>query len=69
MNIEQVFDRHHDRLMAVPGVTGLGIGDKDGKPAIVIMVRQLTPDLKTRLPEALEGHPVVVQQSGEIVAF
>jgi hypothetical protein len=69
MNIEQAFDRHHDRLMAVPGVTGLGIGDKDGKPAIVIMVKELTPDLKARLPEALEGHPVVVEQSGEIVAF
>jgi hypothetical protein len=69
MNIEQVFDRHHDRLMAIPSVTGLGIGDKDGKPAIVIMVRQLTPDLKARLPRALEGHPVIVQQSGEIVAF
>lgn len=69
MNIEQVLDRHHDRLMAVPGVTGLGIGDKDGKPAIVIMVRELTSDLKARLPEALEGHSVVVEQSGEIVAF
>lgn len=69
MNIKEVFDRHHDRLMAVPGVTGLGIGEKDGNPAIVIMVRQLTPDLKARLPRALEGHAVVVEQSGEIVAF
>lgn len=69
MNIEQVFDRHHDRLMAVPGVTGLGIGDKDGKPAINIMVRQLSPDLKVRLPRVLEGYPVVVEQTGEIVAF
>ena len=69
MNIEEVLDRHRDRLMAIPGVSGLGIGDKDGSPAIVIMVRQLTPDLKARLPRALEGHPVVVEQSGEIVAF
>jgi hypothetical protein len=69
MNIEQVFDRHHDQLMAVPGVTGLGVGDKDGKPAIIILVRQLTLDLKARLPRALEGHPVVIEQSGEIVAF
>ena len=69
MTIEQALDRHHDRLMAVPGVTGLGIGDKDGRPAIIMMVRQLTPDLKARLPRVLEGHPVVVEQSGEIVAF
>ena len=38
MNIEQACGRHHDRLMAVHGVTGLGIGDKDGQPAIVITV-------------------------------
>ncbi len=69
MDIGQAFDLHHDRLMAVPGVTGLGIGDKHGKPAIVIMVRQVTPDLKARLPRVLEGHPVVVEQTGEIVAF
>ena len=69
MTIEQVFDRHHDRLMAVPGVTGLGIGDKGGKQVILVMVEQLTPDLKARIPRALEGYPVVVEQSGEIVAF
>ena len=69
MNIEEVLNHHRDRLMAIPGVSGLGIGDMDGNPAIVIMVRQLTPDLKARLPRALEGHPVVVEQSGEIVAF
>jgi len=69
MNIEEVFDRHHDRLMATPGVTGLGIGAKDGKPAIIIMVSQRSPELKARLPQTLEGHPVVVEQSGEISAF
>jgi hypothetical protein len=68
MDIEQAFNDHHDRLMAVPGVTGLGIGRKDGKPAIVILVKQLTPDLQARLPRSLSGHPVVVEQSGEIVA-
>ena len=69
MTIEQAFDQHHDRLMAVPGVTGLGIGDKDGKPAIIVMVKQLTPELKASLPQSLASHPVVVEQSGEISAF
>ena len=50
MNIEQVLNDHHDRLMAIPGVTGMGIGSKDGKPAIVIMVKQLTSDMEARLP-------------------
>jgi hypothetical protein len=69
MDIEQAFDRHQERLMAVSGVTGVGIGDKNGKPAIVIMVKQLTPDLKGALPQVIEGHPVVIEQSGEISAF
>lgn len=69
MSIEQAFERHHDRLMAVPGVTGVGIGEKAGRPAIVVMVAGLTAELRARLPRALEGHPVVVEQSGEIVAF
>ena len=69
MDIQQVFDQHHDQLMAVPGVTGIGIGTKEGKPAIVIMVGELTPELKTSLPQSLGGHPVVVEESGEISAF
>jgi len=69
MNIEEALDRHRDRFMALPGVTGIGLGSKDGNPAIVIMVKQLTLDVKARLPRTLEGHPVVVEQSGEIVAF
>jgi hypothetical protein len=69
MDIEQAFDRHQERLMAVSGVTGVGIGDKNGKPAIVIMVKQLTPDLKGALPQVIEGHAVVMEQSGEISAF
>lgn len=55
--------------MGVPGVTGVGIGEKDGKPAIIVMVRELTQDVRSRLPQVIEGHPVVVEQSGEIIAF
>lgn len=69
VNIEQVLERHQDQLMATPGVTGVGIGEKDGKPAIIVMVREVTRDLKLRLPQVIEGHPVVIEQSGEIFAF
>jgi hypothetical protein len=68
MTIEQTFDRHHERLMAIPGVTGLGIGQQRGVPAIVVMVSKLTPALRAAVPRVIEGHPVVVEQSGEIVA-
>lgn len=69
MSIEQAFNAHHDRLMSIPGVTGLGLGEKDGRPAIVILVQKLTPTLRASLPRTLNGFPVVVEESGEIVAF
>ena len=69
MSIEQVIDRHVERLRALPGVSGLGIGEQAGKPAIVIMVKDLTSDVKASLPRTLEGYPVVVEKSGEITAF
>lgn len=55
--------------MAVPGVTGVGIGQHGGRPSIVVMVARLTAELAARFPQELEGHPVVVEESGEIVAF
>jgi hypothetical protein len=69
MTIEQAFNKDHDRIMAIPGVTGLGIGSKDQNPAIVVMVKHLTPELKARLPKSIDGHPVVVEESGEISAL
>jgi len=69
MTIEQVFNDHQDELVAIPGVSGIGIGSKDGKPAIVVMVERLTPALTTSLPRSLEGYPLVVEQSGKIVAY
>lgn len=69
MNIEQVMARHQDQLMAIPGVTGIGIGEQNGQPAIVIMVNRLTLELKARLPRQLDGFPVVVEQSGAITPF
>jgi hypothetical protein len=69
MDIEQVMAHHHDQLLAIPGVTGVGIGLKNGQPAIVIMVNRLTLELKARLPQQLDGIPVVVEQSGVITPF
>jgi len=69
MNIEQALERHQDRLMAIPGVIGVGIGEAGGRPALVVMVKQMTPELKAHLPQKLEDHPVVFEQSGEIFAF
>ncbi len=64
----KLFNRDGE-ILAIPNVIGVGIGSKDGRSAIVIMVKQLTPLLKSKLPQSLDGIPVVVEQSGEIIAF
>lgn len=69
MNIDQIIEDHQHRLMAIPGVTGVGIGNKDNQPVIVVMVKESTQQLKAALPPSIEGHPVVIEQSGEISAF
>ena len=69
MDAEEVLSRHEDRLMSLEDVTGVGITESQGQPAISIMVRQLTPELKAKLPNDLDGVPVKVEVTGEIRAF
>lgn len=69
MDIDTVLAQHQDRLMALPDVTGVGIGERGGRPTIVVMARQLTRALRTALPAQLDGHPVVVEEIGEVTAF
>jgi hypothetical protein len=66
-----VRDRHEDQLMSIPGAVGTGIaaGDQPGQPAIVVYVKKLTPATQASTPKDVEGTPVKVIQSGEIVAY
>ena len=64
--INQVLRTHADLLMATPGVVGVAIGllDDEATPCLKIMVAKLTRSLEEGLPKTLEGHPVVVQETG-----
>jgi hypothetical protein len=66
-DIKTVMEAHADELMAVPGVTAVAIGAlQDGTPCIKVYVLKSTDEIKRRIPKRLEGHPVVVEVSGEI---
>ncbi len=69
MSITEVLERHQGDLMARDGVVGVGLGEEGGRPAIVILVTEMTAERRRQLPESLEGYPVRVDVSGEIVAF
>lgn len=65
--IEQVQERHEDELMAVPGVVGVGIGERQSAPALLVMVSERTPEVE-RIPREIEGVPIVIEVVGEIRA-
>jgi len=67
--IEEAYKRHSDQLMAISGVVGIAIGKCEGKPCIMVMVDKRTPELLNKIPSQLEGHPVVVQETGPIRAL
>lgn len=67
-SIEEVLKAHTDELMAIPGVVGTAQGLFAGKPCIKVYVVKKTPDLEKRVPDSLEGYPVVIEETGEIRA-
>jgi len=64
-DIKTVMEAHVDDLMALPGVAGVAIGAlDDGTPCIKVMVVAQTDELRRHIPDRLEGHPVVIVESG-----
>jgi hypothetical protein len=65
-DISAVKDLATPGLMAIPGVVGVGVTEDDDGPAILILVKELTSELKLRLPSTLVGYRVIVEAVGEI---
>jgi hypothetical protein len=65
----EVLADHTPVWMNIPGVTGTGEGQKDGKPAILIFVDSLSDSLKSQLPTDVEGYPVVIKETGKVKAY
>lgn len=66
--IKEVLERHTGRLLAMPGVVGVGEGARDGRPTVHVLVVRRTPELMRELPDSLEGYAVVVEETGVIRA-
>ncbi|MDI6767073.1 MAG: hypothetical protein QME52_09655 [Bacteroidota bacterium] len=66
-DINVVKDAHTEELMKLPGVVGVYVGElDDGTPCIGVMVDILNTDLENKIPKAIEGHPVRIDETGEI---
>jgi len=66
--ILEVKNRHEDELMAINGVVGVGIGEGNGSPCIVVYLENDSKELESRVPEWVEGFPVITEVTGPIEA-
>lgn len=63
--------RNEDQIMSIPGVVGIGIGlTEEGKDlAFIVYVEKLTPNIKARVSDQIEGVPVRLIESGIFKAY
>jgi hypothetical protein len=57
-----------DRVMALPGVVGVAIGQCDGEPCIKVLVAARTADLAGKIPARFKGYAVAIDETGELRA-
>jgi hypothetical protein len=69
LTISQVLSQHTKEWMQLPGVTGTGEGEKDGKPAVIIFVEHSSKELQAKLPQEMNGYPVVIEETGRVRTF
>jgi len=59
MDIKKVFRKYEEQLMRLPNVTGVGIGEKEGKEVIIVFVARKVPESDLRpqdvVPKTLDG--------------
>jgi len=63
-SIEQVLKENTDAWMAIDGVEGMAIGLYKGKPCIKIFTSVKAQELRGKIPPAVEGYPVIIEQTG-----
>lgn len=65
-SIELVLHEQRDRIMAVPGVVGTGIGLCGGRPCIKVYASEPASTLAGKLPDHLDGYAIDIEITGPI---
>ena len=67
-DINLVMSDHTAELMAIPGVTGVAVGQLDnGTPCVLVLIEEESKEIVQKVPKTLEGYPVKLMVSGRIV--
>jgi hypothetical protein len=68
-SIQEAKRQHEQQFLNLPGVVSVGIGlDANGNPAIIVGLEAPNPEVEAKIPDRLEGFPVVVQTIGPLKA-
>ncbi|MBN2271394.1 MAG: hypothetical protein JXN61_12315 [Sedimentisphaerales bacterium] len=67
--IEQILEERTERWMSIPGVEGTAIGLLEDQPCILILSSMAPQQLRSRIPETIEGYNVVIRQTGTFQAL
>ena len=68
-SIQEVKKQNEARFLAMPGVVSVGIGlDPCGNQAIIVGLEASNPEIEAKIPEIVEGFPVIVQIIGSLKA-
>ena len=67
--IQEVLRENTERWMALAGVVGTALGEFEGQPCIKVFAAEKTPELLAEIPESVEGHRVIVEETGEFRAL
>ncbi len=67
-SIEEVQEAFTREWMDLPGVVGTGIGRYEDVPCIKVFVAGPIEELEERIPDEVEGHRVVLEQTGRFHA-
>jgi len=66
MSIESVMRKYEKQLMMLPNVTGVGIGEKNGKEVIIVFVKKKVSEVMLQpseiIPKTLEGYEIKVEE-------
>jgi hypothetical protein len=72
MTIEAAKRKYEEQLLRLPNVTGVGIGEKAGKPVITVFVTHKVPESALQpqevVPRTLEGWATNVEEIGVVTA-
>ncbi|MCG8344391.1 MAG: hypothetical protein MI685_04400 [Chlorobiales bacterium] len=68
-SIKEVKRLHEAELLTLPDVVSVGIGKgEEGSAAIIVGLAKPNPETRARIPDRIDGYPVIVRLSGTIRA-